>query len=67
MSIHRHKRLIFPDALNLSSYTSSSNGLASHAQLPSSPNICLPGTGRASGNTHTGIVYHLAGLNKAEA
>ena len=51
----------YPDALNLSSYTSSANGLALHAQLPSSPNVCLPGAGWATGNTHTGIVYHLGG------
>lgn len=57
----------YPDALNLSSYTSSSNGLALHAKLPASENVCLPGAGCATGNTHTGIVYHLASQNNGRS
>lgn len=57
----------YPDALNLSSYTSSANGLTLHTKLASSPNVCLPGAGCASGNTHTGIVYHLASQNNGRS
>lgn len=53
------------DALNLTGWTSSSNGNTLHIQGPNSPNVCQ--TGCTAGNTHTGIIYHLSSTNQSRA
>ncbi|GAB3916719.1 hypothetical protein GCM10028826_33540 [Mucilaginibacter boryungensis] len=53
------------DGLDLSSFTSSSNGNTLHADLTTSN--CNPENGCTAGNTHTGIVYHLASDNTSRA
>jgi hypothetical protein len=51
------------DALNITGWTSSANGNTLHADLPTSG--CDPANGCAVGNTHTGIIYHLASSNNS--
>lgn len=49
----------YPDALNLSSYTSATGGNTLHTKLAASSGVCTSGC--SPDNTHTGIVYHLGG------
>lgn len=49
----------YPDALDLTSYTSSANGNALHAWLPASPTVCASGCT----TSRTGIIYHLSSQN----
>jgi hypothetical protein len=53
----------YPDALDLSSYTSSANGNTLHALLPASASVCTSGCT----TSRTGIVYHLSSENNGRS
>lgn len=56
------------EAVDFSSYTSSSNGTTIHAKKPSSPSVCTAALGCYSPATgNTGIIYHLASNNLSRA